>query len=64
MVTTCAYCHMRNGRHVVADKSIWQFGLRQVNPNTAENKVKRERWVEDMANLGFTKSERAKVTRG
>jgi hypothetical protein len=43
---TCAYCHMRNGQHVVADKSIWQFGLRQVNPNTAENKVKRERWVE------------------
>jgi len=31
---------------VVADKSIWQFGLRQVNPNTAENKVKRERWIE------------------
>jgi hydroxylamine dehydrogenase len=37
---------MRNGQHVVADKSIWQFGLRQVNPNTAENKVKRERWIE------------------
>ena len=45
-VPTCAYCHMRNGQHVVADKSIWQFGLRQVNPNTAENKVKRDRWVE------------------
>jgi hydroxylamine dehydrogenase len=37
---------MRNGQHVVADKSIWGFGLRQVNPNTAENKVKRERWIE------------------
>lgn len=45
-VPTCAYCHMRNGQHVVADKSIWQFGLRQVNPDTAENKVKRERWIE------------------
>jgi hydroxylamine dehydrogenase len=45
-VPTCAYCHMRNGQHVVADKSIWQFGLRQVNPNNAENTVKRERWVE------------------
>jgi hypothetical protein len=22
-VPTCAYCHMRNGQHVVADKSIW-----------------------------------------
>jgi hydroxylamine dehydrogenase len=46
LTPTCAYCHMRNGQHVVADKSIWQFGLRQVNPNTAENKVKRERWIE------------------
>jgi hydroxylamine dehydrogenase len=45
-VPTCAYCHMRNGRHVVADKSIWAFGLHQVNPNTAENKIKRQRWVE------------------
>jgi hydroxylamine dehydrogenase len=45
-VPTCAYCHMRDGRHVVADKSVWQFGLRQVNPNTAENKVKRGRWLE------------------
>lgn len=45
-VPTCAYCHMRDGRHVVADKSIWQFGLKQVNPATAENKVKRERWID------------------
>ena len=45
-VPTCAYCHMRNGRHVVADKSIWGFGLREVNPNTAENKIKRQRWIE------------------
>ena len=43
---TCAYCHMRNGQHVVADKSIWQFGLRQVNPKSAENQVKRARWIE------------------
>jgi hydroxylamine dehydrogenase len=45
-VPTCAYCHMRNGQHVVADKSIWGFGLRQVNPQTAENRIKRERWLE------------------
>lgn len=42
---TCAYCHMAGGKHQVADKSIWQFGTRQVNPLTSENKVKRERWV-------------------
>lgn len=57
-VPTCAYCHMRDGRHVVADKSIWQFGLRQVNPNTAENKVKRERWIEvcsDCHDRGFAR---------
>jgi hydroxylamine dehydrogenase len=44
-VPTCAYCHMRNGKHQVADKTIWKFGLREVNPLTAENKVKRKRWV-------------------
>ncbi|MDA8257602.1 MAG: multiheme c-type cytochrome [Betaproteobacteria bacterium] len=63
---TCAYCHMRNGRHVVADKSIWQFGLRQVNPNSAENKVKRERWVEvctDCHDAEFSRRQLAEMDR-
>ncbi len=42
---TCAYCHMRNGKHQVADKSIWKFGIRQVNPLTSNNEVKRDQWV-------------------
>ena len=44
-VPTCAYCHMRGGNHQVADKAIWQFGIREVNPLTSENKVKRRQWV-------------------
>jgi hydroxylamine dehydrogenase len=43
---TCAYCHMRGGVHQVADKAIWKFGLKEVNPLTSENEVKRRRWVE------------------
>jgi hypothetical protein len=42
---TCAYCHMDGGRHQVAHKSLWKFGLREVNPNTSGNRVLRERWV-------------------
>lgn len=42
---TCAYCHMHAGKHQVADKAIFRFGIREVNPKTAENKVKRRRWV-------------------
>jgi hydroxylamine dehydrogenase len=42
---TCAYCHMGGGNHQVADKSIWKFGLQQVNPRTAGNQVRREQWV-------------------
>ena len=42
---TCAYCHMRGGKHQVADKSIWKFGLREINPRSPENKVKRRRWI-------------------
>jgi hydroxylamine dehydrogenase len=44
-VPSCAYCHMHNGLHQVADKAIWKFGLREVNPRKAENEVKRERWL-------------------
>jgi hydroxylamine dehydrogenase len=44
-VPTCAYCHMRGGNHQVADKSIWKFGIREINPSNAENEVKRRRWV-------------------
>lgn len=43
---TCAYCHMREGKHQVADKSIWKFGLKQVNPLSASNSIKRQQWVE------------------
>jgi len=42
---TCAYCHMEEGVHSVAHKSIWKFGIREINPNTSGNKVLRERWV-------------------
>jgi len=42
---TCAYCHMHGGRHQVADKAIWRFGIVEVNPDTSVNRVKRRRWV-------------------
>lgn len=37
---------MRDGKHQVADKSIWKFGLQQVNPLTSGNEVKRRAWIE------------------
>ncbi len=43
---TCAYCHMRDGKHQVADKPIWKFGIREVNPLTPQNRVRRKRWIE------------------
>jgi hydroxylamine dehydrogenase len=42
---TCAYCHMDNGKHQVADKSIWGFGIKQVNPKSSGNEVKRKQWI-------------------
>ncbi|VAW80107.1 hypothetical protein MNBD_GAMMA14-1565, partial [hydrothermal vent metagenome] len=42
---TCAYCHMGNGKHQVADKSMWKFGIKQINPLTSGNEVKRDQWV-------------------
>lgn len=42
---TCAYCHMDEGKHQVADKSIWKFGIKQVNPLTSGNEVKRKQWI-------------------
>jgi len=45
-VPTCAYCHMDEGRHQVAHKSLWKFGLREVNPHTSANQVLRRRWVD------------------
>ncbi len=42
---TCAYCHMRNGKHQVAENSIWKFGIREINPRTSANKIKRKRWL-------------------
>ncbi len=44
-VPTCAGCHMKDGNHQVADKSVWKFGIREINPQTAENRIKRNRWV-------------------
>ncbi|MEO5351924.1 MAG: hypothetical protein H7835_01755 [Magnetococcus sp. XQGC-1] len=41
---TCAYCHMREGNHQVADKAVWKFGIREINPKTPENAIKRKRW--------------------
>ena len=43
---TCAYCHMQNGQHLVADKAIWKFGLQEINPLSAGNEVKRRQWIE------------------
>ncbi len=42
---TCAYCHMSDGKHQVADKTIWKFGLQEVNPRTSGNEVRRAQWV-------------------
>ena len=42
---TCAYCHMTEGNHQVADKAIWKFGIREVNPLTSGNEVRRRAWV-------------------
>ncbi|MCP3671829.1 MAG: hydroxylamine oxidoreductase [Gammaproteobacteria bacterium] len=43
---TCAYCHMDAGRHQVAHKSMWKFGLREINPHTSNNQILRRRWIE------------------
>lgn len=43
---TCAYCHMQNGKHQVADKAIWKFGIQQINPLSSGNEVKRQQWLE------------------
>jgi len=42
---TCAYCHMDDGKHQVANKSLWKFGIKQVNPMSSGNEVKRDLWV-------------------
>ncbi len=42
---TCAYCHMDAGKHQVAGKSIWKFGIKQVNPLTSGNEVRRKQWI-------------------
>ncbi|MBF0140424.1 MAG: hydroxylamine oxidoreductase [Magnetococcales bacterium] len=48
-IPTCAYCHMKDGNHQVADKAVWKFGIREVNPKTVENEIKRKRWLETCA---------------
>ncbi len=42
---TCAYCHMDEGRHQVAHKSLWKFGLLEVNPHTSKNRILRKSWI-------------------
>ena len=36
---------MDGGRHQVAHKSLWKFGLREVNPHTSKNRILRKRWI-------------------
>jgi hydroxylamine dehydrogenase len=48
-IPSCAYCHMKDGNHQVADKAVWRFGIREVNPHTAENEIKRKRWLQTCA---------------
>ena len=42
---TCAYCHMDEGKHQVADKSLWKFGIKQINPLSSANEIKRKQWI-------------------
>jgi len=42
---TCAYCHMGDGKHQVADKPMWKFGIKEINPLTSGNEVRRDKWV-------------------
>ncbi len=47
-VPTCAYCHMGDGRHQVADMAIWIVrpeGSQSAHSHTAENRVKHRRWI-------------------
>jgi hydroxylamine dehydrogenase len=37
---------MDNGQHQVANKSIWKFGIKQVNPQTSSNEIKRQQWLQ------------------
>jgi len=43
---TCAYCHMDAGKHQIADKSIHKFGIKQVNPLTSGNEIRRKQWID------------------
>ena len=36
---------MDEGKHQVADKSIWKFGIKQINPLTSGNEIKRKQWI-------------------
>jgi hydroxylamine dehydrogenase len=42
---TCAYCHMDEGKHQVANKSIWKFGIKEINPLTSGNEIRRKQWI-------------------
>jgi hydroxylamine dehydrogenase len=58
---TCAYCHMHDGHHQVADKTIWKFGLQEVNPNTSANEVRRRAWVKVCGDCHDAKWSEAKL---
>lgn len=42
---TCAYCHMDEGKHQIADKAIWKFGIKEINPLTSSNEIRRKQWI-------------------
>ena len=63
---TCAYCHMNEGKHQVADKSIWKFGIKEINPLTSGNQVKRQQWINmcsDCHSAEFATNELSKLDR-
>jgi len=36
---------MQDGKHQVADKSIWKFGIQKINPLSSGNEIKRKQWI-------------------
>lgn len=59
---TCAYCHMSGGKHQVADKSIWKFGIREINPLSSGNEIKRKQWLDLCGDCHETEWARARLT--
>jgi hydroxylamine dehydrogenase len=36
---------MDEGKHQVADKALWKFGLKEINPLSSGNEIKRKKWI-------------------